>query len=78
MTNQKQVLIISNDSVKTYSLNLFSGHENRLNLSQQLAEKTTRSINKFSFITLRQWIVLLILNIICLGFISFACSWINN
>lgn len=78
MTNQKQVLIISNNSAEANSLNLFSGHKNRLDLSQQLANKIIRSIDKFSFITLNQWIVLLMLNVICLGFISFACSWINN
>ncbi len=78
MTNQKQVLIISNDSVEANSLNLFPDHKNRLDLAQQLANNIIHSVDKFNFITLNQWIVLLMLNIICLGFISFACSWINN
>lgn len=43
---------------------------------QKIAKKTEQPTVQFSFIELNQWILLLLLNFICLGFIIFVCSLI--
>ena len=51
--------------------------EYQLDLSRTIIEQTIKSTNRFSFIALNQWILLLILNSICLGFIVFVCFWLD-
>ena len=52
-------------------------HEYKVNLSQRIVNKVIRLVNKFAFIDLSQWILLFLLNAICLIFVVFACMWID-
>ena len=49
----------------------------QIDLSQTIVSKTVKSTNRYSFIDFKQWMLLLFINSICLGFVTFACFWID-
>ena len=46
-------------------------------LAQKIVNKTVLFTTRYSFIDLSQWVLLLLLNGICFGFITLACIWID-
>ena len=68
-------LMVQNKSLSaSYSKSIAVNIET--DLSQEIVSKTVRSASKFAFINLSQWLLLLLLNGICLSFVIFSCAWI--
>ncbi len=68
---------MSNNSVKSDYCDLITVEEYSNDLAQATADRAIRVKDKFKFITLAQLILLLTLNLICLMFILFACTWVK-
>ncbi len=64
-------------SLETYYSNAIDAKKYNPDLWQKLIRKTERSTVQFYFIDLSQWILLLSLNLICLGFVMFTCNLIR-
>jgi|GEM_PF-3692103 len=69
--------MIPNKSLKTNCSELVTAPEYQLNIAPVVINTTVKSTSSFSFINVNQWILLLLLNSICLSFIAFACLWID-
>ena len=70
--------MIQNDSISQNHPKILSSKQRQTNFYQKkLTSNIIRSTNRFDFITLSQWIILLVSNIICLSFLLFACLWID-
>ena len=72
MTDQQQILLVSNNSVQDNSPNLLTDREFSNLWTKQLANNIVIGINKLNHIQLRQWLLLLFLNAVAIGFIVFA------
>lgn len=73
MTEQKQILIISNDSINSNTVN---SKKNKFSLAQTLLTQIIISLDRFNYVSLGQWIILVLLNAICLSFLIFACFYV--
>ena len=66
-----------NNSVQSDYCDLITIEEYSNDLAQATGDRAVRVRDKFKFITLAQLILLLTLNLICLMFILFACTWVS-
>ena len=71
----KSALIMSDKLIKNNYANIIIAEKYKNKLSQPILLEIELT-NRFNFIRLEQWILLLILITICLSFIAFACAWI--
>ena len=71
MTNQKQILVVSNGSVNANSQQLISVQKSKKSWSLKLG-LTSNFASKLTYISVTQWILLLAINVVAFGFIAFA------
>ncbi len=72
MTDQQQILLASNNSVQDNSPTLLTNKERSNLWTQQLASNLVVGINKLNHIQLKQWLLLLSIDAVAIGFIVFA------
>lgn len=70
--------MMQNEAIKTNYGKLAGVKQYNLDFSQKIVDKTVNSASQFSFMDLKQWILLLVLNTICFTFIVLACSLIRS
>ena len=68
--------MIKNKLVKNNYFKLINAEKFQTIISYTAIKKTERYIVRLSFIDLGQWLLLAILNCVCLGFIFFSCNLI--
>jgi len=68
---------MSNNLIKSNSSNSIAVDQPKNNFLEKILEQVTQSINRFNFINSRQWILILIMNTICILFMISACIWVS-
>lgn len=71
----KSALIMSNKLIEKKYLSIIIAEKYQNKLSQPIIYKVELT-NRFEFVKLAQWILLIVLNAICFCFIVFACIWV--
>lgn len=72
MTDQQQILLVSNNSVQDNSPNILTDKKRSNLWAKHLANNIVVGINKLNHIQLKQWLLLLLLNAVAISFIVFA------
>lgn len=72
MTDQQQILLVSNNSVQDNSPNILTDKKRSNLWAKHLANNIVVGINKLNHIQLKQWLLLLLLNAVATSFIVFA------
>lgn len=72
MTDQKPILLVSNNSVQDNSPTLLTNQGYRDLWAQKLTSSIVSSVQKLNHITLKQWLLLLLVNGAAITFIVFA------
>ena len=69
--------MIKNKLVENSRSKLINTEKFQTIVPYELTKKTEQYIVRFTFIDLSQWLLLLLLNCVCLGFIFFSCNLID-
>lgn len=69
--------MIKSESVKTdYSESI--NNQQKLAVSLLVKDLIKKSVTRFTFVNYRQWILMIALDLVCLSFLAFVCSWIDT
>lgn len=72
MEDRKQILTISETALEVSSRKILSVYKNKHLLWQWFNNQVVFLIDRFSYISLQEWLILLLLNIISFSFLGLA------